>query len=528
MNTKRNLIFLSLFVFSTTFAGDKTDKTFFMPRSVNSNLALQMCNWHSYIYKKQDDYFGSNFQMSLFFQQSNNGKDLSKYFMFDGKNSLKVATPAVDANADINPYNFNLRSSYSGTFSFKPEQQVWGSRFDFYQDLYRLVKGLYISFAAPVVNVENDPGLTENVITEADLPYFGPKTITEAFAGDPLTSDWSERWQYGKIEGKKHECGLADVDVKLGYKIFEKKSFKLGVNLGLTVPMGNKAQGVYFFEPIVGNGRHWAFGGGLDTTIRLWKNDEATKKLSLFVAADYRYLFENNQVRTLELKDKHWGRYIRMRQQDPEDATRVLANSVPGINVMTRNVKVTPGSQVDAVASLNLKCNKWNFELGYNFWFRDSEDVKLKNAWDAPGKFGLIADTTAYQAKSVAPNANQLSWTNQGALVGVITNNVIQTQVLPQLIRGETALAGISPDTTISTNADTNINTRDSRFIEESDVDTNGNPTAISHKIYGGLTYGFDFKDQPMFVGLGGSYEFPQNNAALEQWAVWFKLGVVL
>ena len=525
MNTKRSLIFLSLFVFSTSFAGDKTNKTFLMPRSINTNLAMQMSNWHSFIYRSQEQYFGSNFQMSLYYQHSNNGKDLSKYFMFGGKNSLNVGTAA---GKDVNPYNFNLRSTYVGSFSFKPEQQVWGSRFDFYQDLYKILKGLYISFAAPVVNVENDPGLRENITTEGDA-HFGPNTITQAFAGHKLTSDWSERWQYGKIDGKKTECGLADIDVKLGYKIWDKKVFKLSANLGLTVPTGNKAEGVYFFEPIVGNGKHWALGGGLDTTIRLWKNEEATKKLLFYLAADYRYLFSNNQVRTLELKNNPWGRYIRMRQQDPGDATMVLANSVPGINVMTRNVKVTPGSQLDALASLNLKCKHWNFELGYNLWVRDSENVKLKEAWNTPGTFGLIADTTAYQAESIAGAATRLSWTdNTPAVVGnAISTTVVQGQVLPQLIRGQLATTGVSPDTTIAANANTNVNNR-SRFIEESDVDMCGNPTAVSHKIFGGLSYGFEFKDQPMFVNLGGSYEFAQNNAVLEQWAVWFKLGVVL
>ena len=81
-----------------------------------------------------------------------------------------------------------------------------------------------------------------------------------------------------------------------------------------------------------------------------------------------------------------------MRQLDPDDETKVLANSIPGINVMTRKVDVEPGHQVDAIAQIYVSTKRWNFTVGYNFWAKEKEDVSLNACeWTSPGKFGLIA-----------------------------------------------------------------------------------------------------------------------------------------
>ena len=297
-------------------------------------------------------------------------------------------------------------------------------------------------------------------------------------------------------------------DAKLGYKIFDQKRVKLDINVALTVPTGNKSRGTYFWEPIVGNGRHWALGAGFNSDFVLWKNDDYSKQFSLMVCANYRYLLENREIRTLELKDKNWGRFIRMRQQDPNDPNSVLGNTIPGINVMTRKVKVESGSQLDLLANLHFKYKKWNFELGYNLWARESEDVKLNESWNAPGVYGLASSNMAYKA---------------GVPVEATTPEFASASPFNRLIYPQTAAKGVSSATTIKTFADGN-----GEFIEEKHVDISGHPSALSHKILGGISYDFNLKDKPWFVGLAASYEFAPDNTELEQWAVWAKIGVTI
>ena len=499
-NNKILLFIISLFITSQILADTKTNKTFFMPRSSGANLAMQMTSWYTFINQDQPEAFGSSFQSTLFFQDSNNGSDLAKYFMFDKKSTLKIG----QADSDIHPYNFNLSGAYDGTISFDPEQFVWGLSVDFHQDLSKFVKGFYYSVSMPMVSVENDPGFKENITTQGN----SSNTVKKVLNGGNLSSDWSQRFEYSKIEGKKKENGLADFDTKLGYKIFDEKRVKLDINVALTVPTGNKSKGTYFWESIVGNGRHWGLGAGFNTDLVFWKNDDYSKQLSLIVCANYRYLFENRQIRTLELKNKNWGRFIKMRQQDPNNPNSVLGNTIPGINVMTRKVKVESGSQLDLLANLHFKYKKWNFELGYNLWARESEDVKLNESWEAPGVYGLASSNMAY---------------NDTIAVKPGTTEFANASPFDRLVYPQTAATGVSSATTIK-----EFGAGNGEFITENDVDLSGHPSALSHKILGGISYDFNMKDRPWFIGVAASYEFAPDNTELEQWAIWAKIGVTI
>ncbi len=65
-------------------------------------------------------------------------------------------------------------------------------------------------------------------------------------------------------------------------------------------------------------------------------------------------------------------------------------------------------------------------------------------------------------------------------------------------------------------------------FITEKDLDlvSASTPNIISHTIYVAGAYTFEDYTYPTFVNLGGSYEFNKsNNAGLERWVIWGKIG---
>lgn len=351
---------------------------------------MEQTMWADHIHGK-DTNFGGSIQVAGFYGQSTNGKGLGKYFTFDNKEVLKVST---GPDRDIHSFNFNLRTAYDGTMSFKPEHESWGLRMDYHQDLDDLLPGLYFQISAPIVHVAQDMNLTEKA-TATGGDHIGPQTIKQAFAGHQLTTDQGERWRYGKINGRQTATGIADVDVKIGYNILDEKNYDAGIELAAIIPTGNKRTGEYVFEPMVGNGRHWGIGAGAHGSYNVW-NDGKNKENNLAIEAhvNYRYLFSNPETRTLELKGKKWARYMRMRQVDPSTPANVLPNSVPGINVLTRNVDVTPGSSVEAVASLNYTHSRWNICAGYNLWWKERESVKGRGKWDANGQFGLAGAST--------------------------------------------------------------------------------------------------------------------------------------
>jgi hypothetical protein len=479
-----------------------------------------MLRWHSHT-RDYQTCFGARVQAAPFYTHSENSSQLGKYFLFQNKKELRINKDSTIG--DVHPYNFNLDTNYDSKISLHPKQETYGVQLDYFQHLSNLFKGLYWSASSSIVHVENDPGLRETVTTGGSSALY-PSTATEAFRGHLNSSDWSDQWRYGKIDGRQEQTGLADIDVKLGYTIFDSKKIKLAANIAGIIPTGNRATGVYVFEPFVGNGHFWALGAGIDATAQLYHWNKH-RYLHASLAADYRYLFENDQVRTLELKNKNWGRYIRMRQQNPSDSTKVLQNSFPGINIMTRKVNVTPGSQLDAMLSLCFKYNRnWHFNLGYNLWCREQEKVSLKNSWENPGTYGLIASTTYNSNTGFIPSG----YLHTGAILYTqATDGTAQTTLtgpayVSQFLPATTSASAVSSQTTINSYATgTAI---DGKFIQASDLDMCGHPFALSHKIFGGVDYTFK-TDYRIVTGLWGSYEFASSNTALDQWSLWLKVG---
>ena len=530
---------LALLSLTQVNAGDKTNKTFVLPRSSGYELPMQLTRWHTHT--KDHSAFGGHIQMIPFFQQSTNGSKLGQYFTFANKKSLSISqTSASTTSSDVHSYNFNLPSEYVGSISFKPKREVYGMQFAYMIDLHRWLKHFYFVMSSPVINVKHRTGFKETITTPGTTTtHSGPQSVQAFLRGDRLTSDFAQSLMYGKIDGNQSESGMADTELKFGYIAYEKKQAKIAVNIGCTVPTGNRPEGVYMFEPVVGNGHHWALGGGFESSIRLWHGaDEDTKHINLILSADYRYLLEADQTRTLELKGKNWGRFIRMRQADPRDTTRLLAGVLPGINAMTRKVKVTPGSQVEGVASLCFKATKyWHFGLGYNIWARESESVKLKGSWTQQGQYGLYANDSSYQEEGKVVNITdsnavpvvytpatppaKVNQTPFDAATPTSSWTIAADNLFPKIIRPVPSSTGISSDTTISTLATGNGN-----YIAESDVDKCGSPAAVSHKIFGNIDYTISPDGKyPFVIGLMGNYEFAQNNAAISQWEIGLKLG---
>jgi len=59
---------------------------------------------------------------------------------------------------------------------------------------------------------------------------------------------------------------------------------------------------------------------------------------------------------------------------------------------------------------------------------------------------------------------------------------------------------------------------------ENFDLNVCKTPSYLTHKIYAGLGYILTKRNKLMF-GIGGSYEFADDNNEIENWAVWFKTG---
>ena len=122
-------------------------------------------------------------------------------------------------------------------------------------------------------------------------------------------------------------------------------------------------------------------------------------------------------------------------------------------------------------------------------WLKDKENVKLKSDW--------LDDTYAIA------NLGYLTAAGDLGINGPFDPEKPEHYALPE----DTGITGA-------------INS------ENLVIDAVKTPSQLTNKIYAGLGYAFNEWKYPLMLGIGSDYEFANNNAALEQWAIWLKLGL--
>jgi len=478
----------ALLCVSASHATTHTNKTFLMPRAPLRDKAMELSTWHTQINKKGDGLFGGSLQATGFYQSSTNQADTGRYFGAESATTTKDNTiEVVQAAAANDLFNTNIYHSagntssdvaFAGTMRLNPRRDIWGVRFDYYQDFDKILNGLFFKASTVVAGVHTSMHETlENSTPIASGDNAG-KTVADFFAGNlsqGLGVNQQAALAYAKIDKGHHTTDLADIDLNLGYNFVNKKNWHLGLAFTLMIPTGNTPRGEFVFEPVSGHGGSWAVGGILDSAFTLWKSDNKNKNLSLSLAVDYRFLFENTQRRTLGLiqggEVTPHGQYFLMGKNG-------VSGLFPAANITTRDVEVEPGSQVEAIAALAFNCCNWTFDIGYNLYYQDREAVKVKS-WQE-------------ETYAVAHNDYQAVVNNLPVAFSVTNDSVLGTAV-----------------------SITDLNTKGAET-----------PSQLSHKLYGGIGYAFNHWSNPLMFGLGGGFEWKDSNAILEQWSLWGKTGI--
>ncbi|MBT4936008.1 hypothetical protein HON15_04530, partial [Candidatus Woesearchaeota archaeon] len=376
--------------------------------------------------------------------------------------------------------------------TFKPDQEVFGLRLDYHQTLDKLVKGLFFKVNLPIVHMKNDMGAVYTTtyggvtdrLTQPVIGYSAEKGLSDYLSGN-FTNTAQDELTAAKIDGSQSKIGFADIEIALGYTLFHEADKKCSGHVQVTIPTSNKPSGEYLFEPVLGNGRHFAVGLGLDGEFEIWKDED--KSLDFIFAAEWKHLFKDSETRTLGITTT-WrhdttrlddnGLYI---SSPLSYGHYYLAGQVgssklfPLANVLTRDVEVRPGMQIDLLLQMAFNWGNFKFDAGYEFFAKEKEDVSLLS-WD-DDTYGIALTTF---------NAGTDTFDTAYAL--------FQT------------------------------------LFDESQISTNvtESPAQSSHKVFGSFGYSFVDWKYPMMLGLGGSYEFlPGRNVGLEGYAFWLKAGII-
>ncbi len=450
---------------------DKSSQSFFLPRPLFDNVAAKQALWHNIIHNRDEQDKSGSWQLITLFQDTLSTDRMKRYFLFDCKTSLTVKGDNYSGTRDIRAEWLGINNTnFNSVLSIDPHQQQFGFVAE-YQHAFKkiidwnLFDQWWVGFSLPVVIVEQNMQLSE-----------APVTTT---TGMNLRQAFNQcDWKYNKIDGKQTRAGVPEIMFTLGTNMLNRKHSQVGIYSGLIVPTSHRACPDYLFSPILGHNRHWGMSLGLQFQLRLSDEYSPDYCVAFFANVENQFFFRNYQYRTFDLIDKPWSRYLQFNANDGR-------KNLPGVNVLTRWVKVHPFNIVDLSTGFRLKAEHFEGEVGYNLWGHGNERVLLRCPF--PETYGIAGrGTSASNCPTVIGNV--------GATASAST------------------IAELCDDDEIFTP------------IKDIDLDLLSavSRSAVTHKFH--TSIGYHWKNGA-FAGVGAFFEGVRRDVMFEEWGVWFKLG---
>lgn len=370
-----------------------------------------------------------------------------------------------NGSGDIDSLWFEVISSdstyYSSKLTFKPASQKYGSML--YGEL-QLPKDFYLSLNTAIIGATNNLHAQETNINNLGTTNY--QTILESLASSKRT--------YGKVNGKTTKAGLDDIQIKIGKNFYGNNQTNLDLYGLIGLPTNHGSKAIELFEPLVGS-KHLQLGLGLNYYNCFYQSD--TNKISFSSELKWRYGFSANETRLFDLSQNGlFSRYMLL----VDSASKY--NPFFASNYLALNVQVTPRNAFDLYLALNVKHLNWQFEAGYDLWFRNSEKIKLSKKTALANNLG-IADLLGII--NLDPQSASTSNISQGVISGI--NQMVSDPV----------------------------------FVEVTSTDLNltagAAPQAFSNTIYGSIGYNY----ASTLIGLNGSYEVGHNQSYPDIFSIW-------
>lgn len=389
---------------------------FIQPRSQSEDSSRELVGWTRYINQFDTDVFYGSWATTLEYSQTTSPFDIGRNLF--GYSLIDDTTPFVHITGsqvgDRDPFDwladyFGLPTDFESKLMFKPRVQNIVADFDFYFGLDNILNGLYFRFHAPLVHTKWNLHFSEDVINPGvngyDAGYFGPTAVprnqllnrfTDFASG--LIPNLNAPITFVPLANAKisthalPKTRLAEIQAAFGWNFLQSEGHHFGLNLRTAIPTGNKPEGIYLFEPMVGNGKHWELGLGLTCHYLLF-TDCKCRSVAFYCDANVTYMFWNLQRRTFDLVNKPLSRYMLLEQLGTP-VTNLFINAaqgtaagsvapplqfqnrfVPVANFTTFDVEVDVTAHVDATAMLNFRVGNWDIDVGYNYWNRLCEHI---------------------------------------------------------------------------------------------------------------------------------------------------------
>ncbi|HSW73867.1 MAG TPA: hypothetical protein VLG71_01800 [Candidatus Limnocylindria bacterium] len=527
---------------------DVQSHSFMFTRPLNQQLNIQQTLQEYLLFGKRHQN-KSGAEVTIAIQDSVPFDKAINYFLFNCKTTLLVSGDDIIDNLlvrDIRAEWIGLPSNFQGKMTICPQQRQWGVTLSFNKDLRSLISepwadDTWLSVDLPLIGVKNKLNLQQFDVS--GMGTSSPVDIIEAFD--------QPSWQYGKIVGCRSVVRLAEINLKVGKTYLAEKSFVIAYYSMLRLPTGNQQNARYLFDAVSGNNCHTGIGAGVNFQYLLTR-DPVNWAVSWFVNLEDTFFCRYHEQRTFDLikrpitsqnclcenmtlnpavrsqtlnqnlRHNPWTRYVQLvRATGPTffDASGNVMSpgmlTVPGVNVLTQEVRVRPFNTVDFSTGLRVQHHHVEFELGYNVWGHSAERIEFICPF--PEIYGIAGNPQQVQVNSdgnvvYAPNG-------QPNMVPIPHNDIAL---------GTYALT--ASRSTISTQAANDTNSSGQFVfvpIKCSDLDKRSAAAAgaLNHKVHFALNFFTATARADYAVGTGFFFDYPQHNAALQLVGWWIKGG---
>ena len=454
------ILFLNLFIISNLFAHYPSST--FTPRQLSYNPILENSLTLAAIQAKKADHYC--FAIKPIYTQ-NIGSKFNHYFNIDQKSFMPVQE---DGSGNIDSLWFQDISSnstyYASNLAFAPKRKTYGGLF--FLEL-SLPNNFSLSFNSALVTAKNNLHIQETQISNLGTDAY--MTVTQSLA--------TNNRLYGKAVNST-KTGLDDIQVKLNKNIYEHYNSALDIYALLGIPTGKGTKSATMFEALIGS-KHVQLGFGANYFKEIYVCHQGTR-IDFLSELKYRYAFSSTEKRLFDLKQNgQWSRYMLLANQSDRYTTFFASD------LLALPAKVTPRSSLDIYLALNAHHENWEFELGYDFWFRNSERISLKTT-DFASNVG-VADLVGIA--NLSPTSASKANISQSVVAG---NNQMPSD----------------PAFIAITTADINLNSAAMR-------------QSISNSIYASLAYNCKFYNRLMQIGLNLAYERGTNVNTADNITTW-------
>ncbi len=452
-------------------------------RSQSQNAARELVLWQTQINLFEADEFNCSFNATIEYTRTFKPEELAKALFNDvlvrecmdsGCPRFLVEGSAVvgrDPRALLADY-FGLPQDYSSTVRITPRISNILFDFNLFLGLDQWAEGLFFRVHAPVVRTEWDLGYCEKDIVCGNQNYpLGYFNGTVADPSDPANLQYGvARSQlvetfgnfvcgrqvpniagitFDPLANARMACralkktGLSEIEAGLGYNFARGDDYHVGVSIRAGFPTGNRPQGRWLFEPIVGNGHHWEIGFGFTSHWTPWCSFDGCDDLGLYVDINVFHLIKSRQWRTFDLCGKPLSRYmLACKMTAPAENLQDVQGNPPMFqfenefssvaNISTLAVDVSVPLLADAVFKIAYTHKNFQFDLGYNFWGRTCEkiDTITECCTAEDTTWALKGDAFVYGFTALGGTGIPLSASESGATIACGTNNINRTDSL--------------------------------------------------------------------------------------------------